>query len=241
VRKRNLAILIIIAGILFVLVYVQIYVTRGGANGVLYWNSDDALMFIGENLEGAHMSPLRYALQPYLNQWGDVRSRDDLTCARILVIRVTDKDVKTYVTDLPTHIGGNERCISNFKLFDGQIYALSWPKLLRWTGSGFERPTAQEYGAYARQTPDFEPHPWEFDNRDGWSMRELGATPHDSPIVLHGQSMTITFHGRTWPPKPISIDLVRSGQPLQTLWTFDEQPRTVSKSQYYASFQKHRD
>jgi hypothetical protein len=243
-RKKYLIISIIIAGILFSLMYVQIYVIRGGAGGVLYWNSNEGLMFIGENLEGAHMSPLRYALESFLVSWGDVRSRDDLSCTRIVVIRVTDKDVKTYVTDLPKYSGEHEGCIFDFQLFEGQIYALSWPKMLRWSGSQFERPTAEEYGAYAtamirQKTQYFDPHPWEFDNKDGWSMRQFGATPHDSPIVLNSQPMTITFHGKSWPPKPLSVDLVRDGQQLQTLWTFDPGPRPVSKSQYYASFLRH--
>lgn len=242
--KKYLTILTIIAGILFLLTYFQIYVLRGSAGGVLYWNSNEALIFIGENVEGAHMSPLRYGLEPFFLSLGGVKPRDNLSCARILVIRVTDKDVKTYVTDLPLYCGENEGCNFRFELFEGQIYALSWPKMLRWSGSRFEGPTAEEYGAYAtatirQQTAAFEPHPWEFDNKGGWSMRELGATRHDTTIVLGGESMTVTFHGDTWPPRPISLDLATSGQPAQTLWTFDGQPRTVSKSKYYASFQRH--
>ncbi len=229
---------------LFLLTYMQIYVVRGSAGGVLYWNSDEALMFIQENFEGAHMSPLRYGLEPFFLGLGHVKSRDNLSCARVLAIRVTDRDVKTYVTDLPMYSGENEGCIFRFELFEGQIYALSWPKMFRWSGSGFERPTAEEYGAYAtamirQNTAPFEPHPWEFDNKDGWSMRQFGATPHDTAIILGGESVTITFHGATWPPKPISLDLVRSGQSSQTLWSFDGESRRLTKSEYYASFEKH--
>jgi hypothetical protein len=242
--KKYLTSLTIVLGIFFLLMYMRIYIIRGSAGGVLYWDSDEALIFMQENFEGAHMSPLRYSLEPFLVSFGDVKSKENLNCARTLVIRVTNKDVKTYVTDLPMYSEENEGCIFNFELFEGQIYALSWPKMLRWSGSRFERPTAEEYGAYAtamirQKTAFFEPHPWEFDNKDGWSMRQFGATPHDSPVVLGGQSMTLTFHGKTWPPRPISVDLVRSGQSPQTLWTFDGQPRRVSKSQYYASFQRH--
>ena len=234
----------IVAGILFLLTYTQVYVVRGSAGGVLYWDSDEALMFLQENFEGAHMSPLRYGLEPFFLSFRAVKSRDDLSCARVLAIRVTDKDVKTYVTDLPMYSGENEGCIFRFELFEGQIYALSWPKMWRWSGSRFERPTAEEYGAYAtamirQQTAPFEPHPWEFDNKNGWSMRQFGATPHDTTIVLGGESMTVTFHDGTWPPKPTSVDLVRSGQSPQTLWLFDGQPHRVTKPKYYASFQSH--
>jgi hypothetical protein len=55
--KKYLTILAIVAGILFLLTYTQIYVVRGSAGGVPYWDSDEALMFTQENFEGAHMSP----------------------------------------------------------------------------------------------------------------------------------------------------------------------------------------
>jgi hypothetical protein len=153
---------------------------------------------------------------------------------------VTAKDVKTYVADLPVYSGENEGRIFHFQLFEGQIYALSWPRMLRWSGSRFERPIAEEYGAYAaamirQKTAPFEPHPWTFDNRDGWSMRQFRATPDDTTIVLGGESMTIAFHDGTCPPTPTSVDLVRSGQSPQTSWLFDGQPHRVTKPEYYAS------
>jgi len=223
------------------LFYPQVYVMRGNGTGVLYWNADRALLVMDEMSDGAHMSYVRYGLEPYFFELGQDHKRNDLACLQVAVIQITDKDVQTFKPDLLK--SAQPECMG-LELFDGDFYAVHWPILWKWSGgTSFERPTHQEYGAYATAfdagtlPPGISSKtPWLFDDVDGWSMRTLGYTKPPFDITLAGQPVSIMFHGRTWPPAPLSIDLIRPGQPPQMIWSFDESPHRVSKAEYYRVF-----
>ncbi len=241
VLKKSLIVLIALAGILFLLIYPKAYVIRGSAGGTLYWKADEAFLFLGENAYGARMSYSRYALEPFLVGMGVVHPTEAVTCSKIAVIRVTDKDLQNFETDLYRYTE-DAGCSFKYQFFRGQIYAVSWPELWRWSGTRFETTTPEEYGAYAEALANgttVSQRPWEFDNIDGWSMRILNETPHEHQLVLNGQPVTIIFHGETWPPAPVSVDLTRPGQPPQTIWSFDGRPHRVSKAEYERTFEKH--
>jgi hypothetical protein len=210
------------------------------SGGVLYWNANEALLFVAESNEGARMGYARYMLEPLVVGLGHILQPSDKRCTRFLVIRVTDKDVQRYDTDLYRYLG-EQGCDFQPELFEGNFYAVSWPKLWKWSENHFERPTPQEYGAFATAlfgAKNVSQHPWEFDNVDGWSMRGFGQTPPKYQLVLNGQPVTLAFHGETWPPAPLSVDLIRPGQPPQTIWSFDGRPRRVSKTDYESVFGK---
>jgi hypothetical protein len=67
-------------------------------------------------------------------------------------------------------------------------------------------------------------------------MRAFGETSPKYDIVLNGKPVTIMFSGRTWPPKPISVDLILPGQRQQRIWSFDEEPRRITKTEYEKLF-----
>ncbi len=238
--KKTLIVLLALAGILLILTYSKIYVVRGSAGGVLYWNANEALLFMGGGNSGARMSYLRYAFDPLLSAVRVVRPPDDERCTHSVVIRVTDKDVQRYETDLYQYTG-EPSCGFHYDLFGGHFYAADWPKLWKWSGTRFERPTPEEYGAFATATfrPKNVTHPWEFDNVDGWSMRALAQTPPRYELTLNGQPLTLVFSGETWPPKPLSLDFIRPGQAPQRIWTFDGLPHRVSRSEYERIFGQH--
>jgi hypothetical protein len=235
-RARTLLIgAIAIVGLLLLLKYPIVCTVRGSAGGTLFWNGNEALLFMDENSDGARMSYVRYALEPLLVSMGDVRPPDNERCSKILVIQVTDKDLQRFDTDLYRYTGEDRGCVFKYELFWGQIYAVSWPRLWKWSGTDFERATPEEYGAYATALASGETvsqHPWEFDNVDGWSMREFGASAPRYELTIGGQPATIIFHGKTWPPEPLSIELIRPGQPPQTIWSFDGRARRVSEAEY---------
>jgi hypothetical protein len=236
--KKYLVTFIVVAGILFMLMYPKVYVVRDGANGTLFWNADQALLFVDVTSSGAHMSYARYALEPLLVSMGDVRTPDNKRCSQILVIRVTDNDVQRYDTDLYQY-AEDPYCGFHFDLFAGNIYAVYLPKLWKWVGTDFEPAAVEEndfQAGRATSTAASRAHPWEFDNMDGWSMRTLGQTPPRHEIVLNGQPVTIVFHGETWPSAPVSVDLIRPGQPPQTIWSLDGRPHRVSKAEYMKIF-----
>jgi hypothetical protein len=219
--------------------YPRVYVVRESGSGPMYWNANEALLFMQVSTSGSDMSYLRYALEPLLVRMGNVRKPSDEHCSQILVIQVTAKDVQYYQTDLHRY-AEEPYCGFHFNLFEGDIYAVSWPMLWIWSGTRFERPTPEKYAAYAAalaggQTP--RQLPWGFDNSDGWSMRAFGqAAPS---VVLDGHPMTIVFHGKAWPSARVSVDLTRAGQTPQTIWSLDGEPRRVVKSEYERVFAQH--
>jgi hypothetical protein len=239
VLKKFLVVLLVLAGILLILSYPKIYVIRGSAGGGLYWNANEALLFMTGGSSGAHMSYLRYAFDPLLLALRDVRPPDDERCSQTLVIRVTDKDAQRYETDLYRY-SVQPYCGYGDALFEGRIYVgyLAQDRLWKWSGSQFEPATPEEVRAFhsAKAAAKPDSHPWQFDDVDGWSMRDFGQTPPRYQLVLNGQPVTIVFSGETWPPKPLSVDLVRPGQAVQRIWTFDGRPHRVSKAEYERIF-----
>ena len=89
-----------LAGLLVILMYPKVYVIRGSAGGALYWNTNEALLFTAGGNSGARMNYVRYAADPFLLALRFVRPPDDERCSQIVVIRVTDKDVQRFETDL---------------------------------------------------------------------------------------------------------------------------------------------
>jgi hypothetical protein len=241
VLKKSLLAVILLAGILFLLVYPKVYVIRGSAGGVLYWNADEALLFIGGGSDGARMSYPRYFLEPLLASLRFVRPPNDSRCAQAVVIRITDKDIQRFDTDVG--------CVAAYDVFEGHVYAVYLPKLWEWVGTRFDPATVGErdfQAGRATSMPASRSHPWEFDNIDGWSMRQLGSVGPKyqfngrpvtrTQLTLNGHLVSFVFSGETFPQMPISVDLLRSDQNPERIWTFDGRPHRVSKAEYEREF-----
>jgi hypothetical protein len=241
--NKSVIVLIVAAGILFLLTYPEVYVVRGSGGGVLYWNASEVLLFMEASTSGAHMSYPRYALEPFLVGLGDVRSPNDERCSQAVVIRVTDKEVQRYETDLYRY-AEVPYCGMTIVPLEGSIYE-GYPaerKLWRWSSTEFKPATSEQVRDFEETrvvaTLASSSHPWEFDNVDGWSMRIFGQTRPEYQLVLNGQPVTIIFHGETWPRMPVSADLIRPGGSPQTIWRFDGRPHPVSRAEYDRSFEK---
>lgn len=239
--RKGILIAVAILGVCLVLaVHPKTYVVRGSINaGRLYWNTDEALLFIAEVNDGAEMSYARYALEPLFLRFGHVRSASNQRCSRILVIRITSHGIEPYDTDLHQY-AQEPYCGFHFDLFRGHIYAVSWPKLWVWSGTGFAPAGPDELRTFAaaKIAKASSEHPWRFDDVDGWSMREFGQTPPTYRVVLGGQPMTVIFHAASWPPAPLSVELIRTGENPQTIWSLDERARRVSRVEYEHLFAK---
>ena len=242
--------IVILVGLSLFLSYPKVYLVRGSAGGVLYWNPNEALLFMTAASSGVHMSHFRYALLPLLEGVRVIGLPDDERCSQVIVIHVTDQDVQRYETDLYRD-AGEPYCGFNYVLFGGRFFAVSWPKLWKWSGTSFERPTPDEYGAYAAALASgktVSQYPWYFDNVDSWSMRQFGSVGPKyqfkgrpvtlTQLSLNGQPVSFIFSGETFPQMPIAVDLVRSGQSPQTIWSFDGRPHRISKVEYERVFAK---
>jgi len=194
--------LIIVAGLLIFLVAAKVYVVRKKGGGTLYWKSDEALLFIEVSSFGARMSYLQYALEPLLVSMGHVRPPDDAVCSDSLVIRITDKDRQRYTT--------NGYCFGHYVLFEGNIYTgqPAQRKLWKWTGIGFEPGTDKELRGFDPMKAAS--YGFQFDDVDGWSMRDYALGHVTYPLTLGGRSRRI--------------------------WSLDERPHRVTKAEYERLF-----
>ena len=239
-KKALIAVLILI-GLSLLLYYPRVYIVRGSAGGVLYWNTNEALPFMGGGSAGARLSYPRYLLEPLLTSFGSVRSPDNESCSHVLVIRVTNEDVQRYDTEVD--------CVAAYDLFEHHIYAVQLPRTWEWNGTRFESANldnARFQKGRATAKPGVSQHPWYFDDVDGWSMRQLGSVGPKyefkgrpvtvTQLTLNDQPVSFIFSGETFPQMPIAVDLVRSDQSPETIWSFDGRPRRVSKAEYERVF-----
>jgi hypothetical protein len=230
-RKKIFVTSIVLAVSLFVIINPKVYVIRDAADGTLYWDTNEALLFVGTTSSGVRFSYPRYAIEPVLESLGDVRIPDDKRCSQILVIRVTDKEVQRYITGLEQY-AEEPYCFTHYVLFNGRIYVgyLAQQKVWRWSSNQFQPATETEFRGF---NPLKSAHGSQFDNIEGWSMRENALGRVDSyRITLNGQPLTLVSSGRKWPRGEISLDLIRPGQAPQRIWSNDERPHVVTKTEY---------
>lgn len=235
--SRKVAIVVIVLGaVLVLLVYSNVYVVRPSLNGgTLYWNSHEALILIESSTAGTRMSQLRYALEPFFSSLGHVRQPDDQRCSQALMIRITDKDVQHHDTNLYQY-ATDPRCGMNGAPFRGQIYAdyLAKGRVWKWTGTDFAEASRDELDGF--DPVKFAALGFQFDDVEGWSMRTFGQGQPRYPLTLDGQQLTLAFSGETWPPTPMSLDLIRPGQQPQTIWSMDGRSRRVNRTEYEGMF-----
>lgn len=77
-------------------------------------------------------------LESFLVALGRVHPTEDTICSRMLVIRITNPEIKTYDTNI-SHDPDDKGCKFSEQVFRGQIYAIAWPTMWRWDSSEFQR------------------------------------------------------------------------------------------------------
>jgi hypothetical protein len=233
--KRLPIVLIALAICLTFLLVFRVYVVRGSVNvGTLFWNSNEGLLFIGEGSDGASVSYARYLLDPLVAALGHVKQPENKRCSRVFVIRIISNDVQRYDTDLAQQIE-EPFCGFHVYVFQDQFYAVSWPRLWKWSETRFEPATLEESKAFHEAgitTQCNSQSPSEFDNANSWSKRTFGQGAPEYKLSLNGLPVSVIFHGETWPPAPSSVELIRSGQNRQQIWTPDGRPHRVSRVEY---------
>jgi len=179
------------------------------------------------------MSYLRYALEPTLEALRAVRQPDDERCSQVLVIEITDREVR-FDTGLERY-AQVPYCGYEFALFRGNIYGgyLAQDRLWKWSNTGMESAAPDEVRAFhaAHIVSNAPVNPWKFDDVDGWSMRSLNVAPTTHELRLNGQPVTIHVNQDPF-GSPHAIELMRPGHPSQTIWTFEDRPHRVSKVEY---------
>jgi hypothetical protein len=223
----------VIVPIVLFLALSKVYVVRSGASGTLYWNEDKALLFVQVGTSGVRLSSARYALEPFLVSLGDVRPPDDHRCVETFVLQITDKGFQRYET--------TGYCYDYYVLSKNQIYTglLGVRQLYRWDGTRFEPATQEELRGFDPLA--IAARGLQFDNVEGWSMREQGlALGHVTyPLTLNHQQVTYISTGRRDSYSPLTVDIKFQTSPPQRIWSFEGGPHPISKAEYESIFNNH--
>ena len=234
--KSVLAIVLAVVALLVCLSIRKVSMVREGANGILFWNSEQALLFVDVQASGARLNYLRYTFDLWLVSLGDVRSSDRKRCVQTFVIEITDKQVQTYTTDI--HKDPTETyCFGDYVVFNGQIFTwnLTRGPFWKWTDNHFEAATPEELRGF--NPVNALTQGYQFDGFEGWSMRKYALGNNTFHIALNGHTVDLVSSGRTAPYYYDEyVELVRSGQAPQRIWSFDDRSHRVSRAEYERLF-----
>ena len=215
------ALVCVVAGLL---IY-NVHLVREDAAGWLFWDRDEALLFVHDVKSGLRVSVLGFVAEPFGEMLGHARSPSDKRCW-LKVVRVT--------ADATQVINANADCDMFFSPFEGKIYAgnLSHNVLLVWSASRFVPATPSERQRFDPKValgkgPDF-------DNYEGWSERccfgiqsRLSATLAQGPVVFESPGVP---NGR------VTFEVKRSGRGPETVLAVDGARTLVTGAEYQQLF-----
>lgn len=234
-NKIVIAIVIAVAALGVFAFEPKVYLLREEGSGAIYWNQNQALLFMGSTVSGARMSYPRYALEPLLVGMWHVRAPNDERCSQGSVIEVTDKEIKHFDTDA-SHFVGNDTCDMDMAVFNGHLYIgyLGRDMLWRWSSDHYEPATPDELRAFdASKTAEKAfLQRRQFDNVDGWSMRQLGTPSPRYDLHFGDATVTVIYSGQHGTRQSESVDVILPGQSAVRVWSIEPGPRSVTKAQY---------
>jgi hypothetical protein len=232
-RKKTI-LLLGLATAVIALASFHTYYIRTVAGGDLFWNSDEAYIFLKIGSRGIRLSYLQEFYWRLREALGEVHPPERGSDS-VLVLRVTPEEVQR-------HAVGNMHA-GSFDFFNGTIYATGLNKptgegLLKWTGNHFEQPSQEELRKLANGA--LLTYPPSFRNVDGWSKQAgLGLKEFDYkaefPIELRGEPITLVVKSIDL-ANEISIDLLRPGRPAERIFHQNQRFRKVSRREYEETF-----
>ncbi len=242
--------LLIVAAVVLVLVgSLRLYYVRTDSGGELFWNADNAYVFIGMADRGYRLTCLGLGVEFVREIFPFGASAPSDKHFSVLVLHVTPDSVQHYSID-DFWLG------SSPTPFQGTLYAgnmLPGGGFMRWSGTQFERATpedAERYHEYAMSLPTGPPAGPSYDNVEGWSKRTVGGeVVTESPTVsiektakvmieLGGKPLTFVMSSG-FITHEAYIDLIRPGQPPERIWSLDEHSHRVSRAEYEHIFGSH--
>ena len=221
--RKKIAITIAV-GTLFILYFFRTDYVNTGGGGELLWNSsaDQAYLFWEVNSRGYQVSYLEYPFQVFRDFFGLPRTPDD-SHSYMAVWRITSTGIQNHILD--------EKPLTFATPVGDSIYANREGTLWKWSLDHFEPVTPeeqQEIGGTRRLSG------LNVTDVDGWTTRrELGSPGKEVgyEMKLGGKQIILVVDPGPKNDK-MSIDLIRSGQAPQRIWTMGETPRKVSKAEY---------
>ena len=227
VKKAAVAMLIaVVATVVVTMVTVKTYPVRLVDNGAeLWWDADEAYLFIGTSRLGWQRNYLEFYLDIVANYLRLSRPAQN-TRSAVVVLRLTLDGVEQHIFE--------NASVGSYRVFEGHIYTYENRSLLRWSGTRFEHVSADEERRFAgAKIPS-----GEFFSVNGWSYRccvlhrRAGGGETEFAIELGGQQLVLKVNDDVG--VSVTVDLQRPNQQSQRIWSLDERPRRVSKDEYYA-------
>ncbi len=242
-RKKTLGVLTVLVVIVVLLASVRVYYVRTEPSGDLFWNADNAYIFIGLNDQGRSFNYLGFAVEELREIFPFGASAPSNKHSSVLVLHVTPNLIQTYSTDnfWPTGITPLEGFLYTGDMLPGGA-------LMKWSDTHFELATSKERTKLqlALQGSRIPPTP-SYNNIEGWSKRPVvGEIVSESPTVsvekdakvtieLGGKQVTFVMNSGFITHKAY-IDLIRPGQPPERIWSLDEDGHRVSRAEYERTF-----
>jgi hypothetical protein len=214
-----------VAVIVIVPASLHMYYVSSGAGEDLFWNADEADVFLTVADRGYRLNYFQYVGEHIVESFGGVRLPNDQHFSAF-VFRVTPEGVQRYVAD--------NIYLGTLDIFEGSVYGrnLNNEMLMKWTETRFEPATPEEQ---QRFSPAKLPSTPNYDDFDGWSKR--AGLVGTLPIQVGGKVITLVVKsGRM--NGIVSVDLLRAGRPAERIWESNDEPRRVSKVEYERTFGK---
>jgi hypothetical protein len=125
--------------------------------------------------------------------------------------------------------------------FDDGFYArCPGVVLCKWTGSSFELATQEEQRTHDGTNRLFRGNTSN-GTINGWSVHHVGVSPGDHFEVQVGNNFAIAVKNQTIDVREypwVSVDLLRQGQPRESLYNVKGRGRTISRAEYESLFSK---
>jgi hypothetical protein len=214
----------------------HVYIVAGWGGGTVFWKGEEAYLFVGNSHTGYHFRALEYPFVLLAQYFYYVPSPQNGVASEI-VMRVTRAGIENHIVNYGEWPAHPPLFLTPF---EDSFYAVCQGGVLcKWAGDRFQPATEEErrkFGGVDKLARGG------FTELNGWHARGDGL-PGDHSEVQLGKDLVISVRNRTTDLRAypwVSIDLLRAGQPTQSLYNVDGTPRMVSKSEYEQTFKEHR-
>ena len=213
----------------------KIFSLHSAAGGTLYWNGDEAFLFLDVVNRGHRSTYLRLLLEIPEEFLGVVLSTDDERSSAV-VLRITPDAVQRFAKE-DIHFGSHQR-VGNIIYSRDSKDGILW----KWSGTSFQQANAEEEKSLETAQRTIETGKYlsgnDYDNISGWSARYaiLNRTPEVRfPMNIGKQSLTLLVKKTA---TDVSIEIVRPNGATETIWSLATRPRKFRKTEYERLFKK---
>jgi hypothetical protein len=228
----------LIAIILLLLVFPQVYFITDSSGASLWRKGEHAYLFLGDSHRGVHVSYLGYP-------WARVREyfyappvpQDHRIATE--VTRITPESVEQWRVSFGDNPGDSPQFLTPF---DQGFFALCPGLVLcKWAGKDFKPATAEE----AREIGGIDRlvrGPIGDEPINGWTYQSLIPEPGAQFTVDIGGKFSLLVKNKAQEKLAnaiISVDLLRPGRQPENLYDVDGTPHRVSRKQYERIFARH--